>query len=178
MSLVENKTCFRKYDCLDFNLPLGEGFILADLTRLPLARRIGCSNVPKYSQRGEDIFANLVRLTSNILAPLKREFGSTLKIISGYQSPDVHMFLGMDLTSHAFGRGLDFRLTGVSDLTVIEFLRELPTPIDVVVIEEYHALINKSPWTHVSIPEEGNDPQGKLLRFSNGVYHPYYVHDF
>lgn len=127
-------------------------FTLSELTASPTARRLGINNVPTA-----DIIAALQRLVTNVLDPLREEWGAPIIVTSGYRSVKLNTIVGGARSSqHTYGQAADIRT--VSDRPednrrLRDLLIHLHLPFDQL-IDEYD-----SDWLHVSHRAQGNRQQ-------------------
>jgi hypothetical protein len=129
-------------------------FTLNEMTASPTAKRKGINNTP-----AADIVANLQRLVTNILDPLREEWGAPIIVTSGYRCVRLNAVVGGARSSqHVYGQAADIRT--VSDRPednkrLRDLLIELNLPFDQL-IDEYGC-----DWIHVSHKMSGN--RGQLL---------------
>ena len=118
-------------------------FTLEELISSPTARRLGINNNPSAH-----IVAALQLLVTNVLDPLREEWGAPIIVTSGYRSPQLNVVVGGARSSqHLLGQAADIRT--VSDLPednrcLRDLLIRLNLPYDQL-IDEYHC-----DWLHVS----------------------------
>lgn len=85
------------------NLQLSKNFTLEEFTRSEKARKLRISNVPS----AEDI-RRIRQLVNDILQPLRDEWGSGIKITSGYRCAALNKAVGGAATSvHKIGYAAD-----------------------------------------------------------------------
>ena len=124
-------------------------FTLEEMTASATAKRMGISNKPT-----PDIVAALQRLVTNVLDPLREEWGAPIIVTSGYRSPQLNVVVGGARGSqHTCGQDADIRT--VSDRLednrrLRDLLIRLHLPYDQL-IDEYN-----SDWLHVSHRAAGN----------------------
>ena len=129
-------------------------FTLRELTHSATAIRKGINNTPS-----EAVKINLQRLVTNILDPLREEWGKPIIVTSGYRSVRLNAAVGGARSSqHVYGQAADIRT--VSDRPednkkLRDLLIKLNLPYDQV-IDEFGC-----DWIHVSHKESGN--RGQLL---------------
>lgn len=129
-------------------------FTLNEMTASPTAKRKGINNTP-----AADIVANLQRLVTNVLDPLREEWGAPIIVTSGYRCVRLNAVVGGARSSqHVYGQAADIRT--VSDRPednkkLRDLLIELNLPFDQL-IDEYGC-----DWIHVSHKISGN--RGQLL---------------
>lgn len=118
-------------------------FTLEEMTASATARRLDISNKPT-----PDIIAALQRLVTNVLDPLREEWGAPIIVTSGYRSVKLNTAVGGARGSqHTYGQAADIRT--VSDRPednrrLRDLLISLNLPFDQL-IDEYNC-----DWLHVS----------------------------
>lgn len=128
-------------------------FTLNEMTASHVAKRKGISNKPT-----EAVKANLQALVTNVLDPLREEWGAPIIVTSGYRSPRLNAAVGGAVRSqHTLGQAADIRT--VSDRPeenkkLRDLLIKLNLPYDQV-IDEFGC-----DWIHVSHRENN---RGQLL---------------
>jgi Peptidase M15. len=70
-------------------MQLTNNFSLKELTTSETATRKGLDNTPN-----EAVTANLKTLAENILQPVREHYGKSVKVNSGYRSPEVNASVG------------------------------------------------------------------------------------
>lgn len=129
-------------------------FTLEEMTASPTAQRLGINNKPTA-----DIVAALQRLVTNVLDPLREEWGAPIIVTSGYRCVKLNSVVGGARSSqHTFGQAADIRT--VSDRPeenkrLRNLLIKLNLPYDQL-IDEYGC-----DWLHVSHRAAGN--RGQIL---------------
>ena len=142
-------------------------FTLEELISSPTARRLGINNKPT-----PDIVAALQRLVTNVLDPLREEWGAPIIVTSGYRSVKLNTAVGGARGSqHTYGQAADIRT--VSDRPednrkLRDLLIKLNLPFDQL-IDEYNC-----DWIHVSYRAAGNRGQILSAKWVKGktVYTP------
>ena len=80
-------------------------FTLEELISSPTARRLGINNNPSAQ-----IVAALQLLVTNVLDPLREEWGAPIIVTSGYRSPQLNVVVGGARSSqHLLGQAADIR---------------------------------------------------------------------
>lgn len=129
-------------------------FTLEEMTASATAKRKGISNKPT-----PDIVAALQRLVTNVLDPLREEWGAPIIVTSGYRSVKLNTAVGGARGSqHTYGQAADIRT--VSDRPednrrLRDLLINLNLPFDQL-IDEYNC-----DWIHVSYRAAGS--RGQIL---------------
>lgn len=129
-------------------------FTLQEMTASLAARRLGINNTPTA-----DIVMALQRLVTNVLDPLREEWGAPIIVSSGYRCPKLNAAVGGARQSqHLYGQAAD--ILTLSDKPeenkrLRDLLVRLNLPFDQL-IDEYGC-----DWLHVSHRATGN--RGQLL---------------
>ena len=127
-------------------------FTLEELIASPTARRLGISNKPSA-----DIVEALQRLITNVLDPLREEWGAPIIVTSGYRCPQLNIVVGGARGSqHIFGEAADIRTVSdrpADNRRLRDLLISLNLPFDQV-IDEFNG-----DWLHVSHRASGNRRQ-------------------
>ena len=138
---------------------LSQNFSLRELTKSQTAERKGISNEPT-----EEHIENLKLLCTNILQPIRDEFG-VVSISSGYRSPELCEALGSKSTSqHARGQAADFECYSIDNNELFNWIVD-NLEFDQAILEFYTGAPD-SGWIHVSYNEDGNRKQ-TLRAFRN-----------
>jgi hypothetical protein len=137
---------------------LTEHFTLEDFTRSQTAARHGIAVEPD-----ETIVANLKRLCTLILEPLRAESHSPLFVLSGYRPPALNALVGgSDNSDHMYGRAADV-------VPVNGTVRALSQVLQQLVAGHHHefplkqGIVEFGRWLHVSVQPEGQTPTRELL---------------
>jgi len=130
-------------------------FSLRELTHSATAIRKGINNTPS-----EAVKINLQRLVTNILDPLREEWGKPIIVTSGYRSVRLNAAVGGARSSqHVTGEAADIRTVSdnpAENRKLRDLLIELNLPFDQL-IDEFGC-----DWIHVSHKASGN--RGQLLQ--------------
>ena len=119
---------------------LSEHFSLRELTRSMTAARCGIDN----STSDPYVIQNLKHLCSNILEPIRDEFGA-FSPTSCYRGLALNRTLkSSDKSSHVRGEAADIQLNSVSTLALAEWCRD-NLNFDQVILE-----YGETGWVHVS----------------------------
>jgi len=123
---------------------LTKHFTLEEMTVSATALRHGLDN-----SANEVVTANLKRLCTLILEPVRDIVHKPVQVTSGYRSSVVNSLVGSKSTSqHIRGCAADIKVRGVSPDVLIKAIIGAGLPYEQV-IREYDS------WCHVSVP---NDP--------------------
>lgn len=124
---------------------LSEHFSLAEFIRSQTATRHGIANQPNAAQT-----AALQALCANVLEPVRKHFGQSIRISSGFRSLALNRAIGGSTSSqHSHGEAADFEISGVSNKAVAEFIRDR-LAYDQLILEGYDGKDPNSGWIHVS----------------------------
>jgi hypothetical protein len=124
---------------------LSPNFSLKELTTSEVATRNGLDNTPD-----EKTIANLKTLVETILQPLRDHYGKSVRVSSGYRSPEVNSFVGGSKTSdHCKGQAADIEISGVANGDLAKYIAE-NFKFTQVILEFYTQGIPDSGWVHVS----------------------------
>jgi hypothetical protein len=137
-------------------MQLTNNFSLKELTTSETATRKGLDNTPN-----ETVIANLKTLAENILQPVREHYGKSVKVNSGYRSPEVNASVGGSKTSdHCKGQAADIEITGVANGDLAKYIAE-NYKFTQVILEFYTQGIPDSGWVHVSY--DANDLKCQTL---------------
>jgi hypothetical protein len=137
-------------------MQLTSNFSLKELTVSETATRKGLDNTPS-----EAITANLKTLAETILQPLREHYGKSVKVNSGYRSPDVNASVGGSKTSdHCKGQAADIEIAGVANGELANYIAS-NFKFTQVILEFYTQGIPDSGWVHVSY--DANDLKCQTL---------------
>ena len=142
-------------------------FTLEELTKSATARRLGISNKPTA-----DIIAALQRLVTNVLDPLREEWGAPIIVGSGYRCPKLNKAVGgARMSQHMYGQAADIRTLHdrpEDNKRLRDLLIKLNLPFDQL-IDEFGC-----DWLHVSHVAVNNRHQLLSAKRSGGktVYTP------
>lgn len=127
-------------------------FTLEELTASLTAKRKGINNTPSA-----DIVANLQRLVTNVLDPLRTEWGKPIIVSSGYRCPKLNTAVGGAKNSqHTLGQAADIRTLSdkpEENRKLRDLLIKLNLPYDQL-IDEFGC-----DWIHVSFSTSHNRRQ-------------------
>jgi len=137
-------------------MQLTNNFSLKELTVSETATRKGLDNTPN-----EQVIANLKTLAENILQPIRDHFGKSVKVNSGYRSPEVNASVGGSKTSdHCKGQAADIEITGVANGDLANYIAD-NFKFTQVILEFYTQGVPNSGWVHVSY--DSNDLKCQCL---------------
>ena len=124
---------------------LSANFTLKELTDSDTAKKKGLDNTPTLQ-----VIENLTVLAEKILQPVRDHYGKSVKINSGYRSPEVNASVGGSKTSdHCKGQAADIEINGVANGDLAEWVSK-NLKFTQVILEFYTQGIPDSGWVHVS----------------------------
>lgn len=127
-------------------------FSLDEFLRSETAARLGWKIEPTDQER-----AQLLRLCSIILEPLRLRVGVPVHILSGLRPRGLNTYIGGAKNSeHIFGRAADIEVEGYTPMHLALLIAELGVPFNQLILEF-------DQWVHVSVPEEGATPKREVL---------------
>ncbi len=130
-------------------MQLTSNFSLKELTTSDTAIRKGLDNTPN-----ETVTANLKLLAENILQPIREHYGKSVKVNSGYRSPEVNASVGgSKISDHCKGQAADIEINGVANGDLAKYIVD-NFKFTQVILEFYTQGVPDSGWVHVSY-----DPQ-------------------
>jgi len=142
---------------------LSYNFTLSELTRSQTAARMGIDNTPDEQQ-----IENLQRVCSEILQPVRDNFGIPFAPSSGFRSVALCEAIGSSSKSqHAKGEAVDFELPGFDNKEVAEWVRN-NLNFDQLILEYYTPDDPSSGWIHCSVVE--NDNREECLIYDGKTY--------
>lgn len=140
---------------------LSPHFALREFLYSETAERRGLAIIPD-----EDIVANLRRLCTDLLEPIRVQIGMPLVINSGYRPLWLNELIGGSKTSaHRFGCAADIRVVGMTPLQFCRWIVARPFVFDQCIYE--------GTWTHLGIRWDDAPPRGQVLtaRFDSAGVH-------
>ena len=124
---------------------LTTNFTLSELTKSETALRKGLDNEPT-----QDVIAALQTLAVNVLQPVRNHYGRSVKVNSGYRSPEVNASVGGSKTSdHCKGQAADIEIVGVANADLATYIRD-ELQFTQLILEFYTPGVPDSGWVHVS----------------------------
>ena len=150
-------------------MQLSENFSLNEFTKSDTAVRKGINNTPN-----ETHLENMKSLCENVLQKVRTHFGKSVRITSGYRSPELCEAIGSSKTSqHAKGQAADFEITGIDNKVLAEYIID-NLDFDQIILEFYTDGDPNSGWVHCSYKMHGNRKQ--VLRASRVDGKTHYTH--
>lgn len=126
-------------------MKLSENFTLSELTKSETALRKGLDNEPT-----QDVIAALQTLAVNVLQPIREHYGRSVKVNSGYRSPEVNASVGGSKTSdHCKGQAADIEIVGVANADLAKYIED-KLQFTQLILEFYTQGVPDSGWVHVS----------------------------
>ena len=126
-------------------MKLSDHFSLSELTKSDTAVRKGIPNVPK----DEDV-ENLIMVCSEILEPVREQYGIPFIPNSGYRCLELNRAIGSsDRSQHVQGKAVDFEIPGVDNKEVALWVKE-NCDFDQLILEFYKEGEPTSGWVHCS----------------------------
>jgi hypothetical protein len=126
-------------------LNLSKNFTLKELTASQVAIRNGLDNTPN-----DESIANLKTLVETILQPLRDHYGKSVRVSSGYRSPELNTLVGGSKTSdHCKGQAADIEIDGIANGDLAKYISE-NFKFTQVILEFYTQGIPDSGWVHIS----------------------------
>tara|TARA_Y200000002_G_scaffold301749_1_gene256977 strand:- start:1006 stop:1467 length:462 start_codon:yes stop_codon:yes gene_type:complete len=139
-------------------MQLSENFSLNEFTKSDTAVRKGINNTPN-----ETHLENMKSLCENVLQKVRTHFGKSVRITSGYRSPELCEAIGSSKTSqHAKGQAADFEITGIDNKVLAEYIID-NLDFDQIILEFYTDGDPNSGWVHCSYKD---DNRKQVLRAS------------
>jgi len=132
-------------------MQLSENFSLNEFTKSDTAVRKGINNTPN-----ETHLENMKSLCENVLQKVRSHFGKSVRITSGYRSPELCEAIGSSARSqHAQGEAADFEITGIDNKELAKWIRD-NVEFDQLILEFYTEGDPNSGWVHCSYDMEHN----------------------
>ena len=124
---------------------LSSNFTLKELTVSETALRKGLDNIPDAQA-----ISNLKTLVETILQPVRDHYGKSVRVNSGYRSPEVNASVGGSKTSdHCKGQAADIEIDGVANGDLAKYIVD-NFKFTQVILEFYTLGQPNSGWVHVS----------------------------
>jgi uncharacterized protein YcbK (DUF882 family) len=124
---------------------LSANFTLNELTKSESALRKGLDNTPN-----ESVVTSLKLLAENVLQPIRMHYNTSVKVNSGYRSPEVNSSVGGSKTSdHCKGQAADIEIAGIANGELAKYICD-NLKYTQVILEFYTQGVPDSGWVHVS----------------------------
>lgn len=132
-------------------MQLSENFSLNEFTKSDTAVRKGIDNTPNDVH-----LENMKALCENVLQKVRSHFGKSVRITSGYRSPELCEAIGSSSRSqHAKGQAADFEITGIDNKDLAIWIRD-NVDFDQLILEFYTEGDPNSGWVHCSYSSTSN----------------------
>ena len=126
-------------------MKLSDHFSLSELTKSDTAVRKGIPNVPK-----DEEVENLIMVCSEILEPVREQYGIPFIPNSGYRCLELNRAIGSsDRSQHVQGKAVDFEIPGVDNKEVALWVKE-NCDFDQLILEFYKEGEPTNGWVHCS----------------------------
>lgn len=144
----------------------GKYFSWSEMTVSRTASRLGLSNDPNRVER-----ANLQRLVSTILDPLRTALRRPVVVTSAFRSRVVNARIGGSKTSrHMLGLAADIKVGGLRADLLARRIHRLGLPVDQVIWYDPE----RGGHVHVGLAMHGQTPRGQYLHApKDGGYRPW-----
>jgi len=130
-------------------MQLSENFSLNEFTKSDTAVRKGIDNTPNDVH-----LENMKALCENVLQKVRSHFGKSVRITSGYRSPELCEAIGSSSRSqHAKGQAADFEITGIDNKDLAIWIRD-NVDFDQLILEFYTEGDPNSGWVHCSYSDD------------------------
>jgi zinc D-Ala-D-Ala carboxypeptidase len=131
-------------------------FALEEFLRSETAARMGWKIEPTDQER-----AQLMRLSSIILEPIRIRVDKPVHILSGLRPRGLNTYIGGAKNSeHIFGRAADIEVEGYTPMQLAVLITQIGVPFNQLILEF-------DQWVHVSVAEEGATPKREVLTARN-----------
>jgi len=134
-----------------------EHFMLSELVYSQTATAKSIDNTPNQDQ-----VDNLIRLTKNVLEPLRKALDRPITVSSGFRSEELNIALGgAPYSQHMDGEAVDIVCDGLVD-AFRYIIRHLY--FDQVIFET----VGSKSWIHISLASKLN--RNEILTYKDGTY--------
>lgn len=134
-------------------MKLSKNFTLSEMVSSTTATRLDIDNSPSF-----EVVNNLMALVDNILQPLREYMGITIRVSSGYRSPDLNRAIGGSKTSqHMVGEAADLICPG-KNAKMFHYIKD-NLPFDQLIWE--FGTDKEPQWVHVSFSKKNR--RGEVL---------------
>lgn len=138
-------------------MKLSPHFTLREASKSQTATRTGINNTPPSS-----IVPGLVRVATQILEPVRKEFRRPFSPSSWYRCPDLNAAIGSKPTSHHItGRAVDFEIPGIANYALARWCAA-NLEFDQLILEFYEDGEPSSGWVHCALAPVGMG-RGQIL---------------
>lgn len=144
----------------EHEMELSPHFTLDELTRSRTAVKLGIRNVPDGMQQAE-----LKRLATDLLEPIRALLGVPLQINSGFRSVTLnHAVGGVRNSAHLDGRAADFVPMGMNLQDAWEAIKDSGRPFDQLIFEQSP---DGATWLHIALPRYGQEPRREAFALTH-----------
>lgn len=127
---------------------LSENFTLNELTKTQTAVRNGIDNTP-----GPTEIENLKKLVTNVLQPIRDNYGRAVFVSSGFRSLSINSLVGGSANSdHVRGMAADIEIPGIDNRELALWIRD-NLKFSQLILEFYVDGDPDSGWVHVAYNE-------------------------
>lgn len=131
-------------------MKLSNNFTLEEMTKSATAQQLGINNTPT-----PEVLAQLKKLCTDILQPIRDKYKHPITITSGYRSKKVNEAVkGAKNSQHMKGEAADIKCSATTKATLFNLILQMMKTGEIKVgqlIWEYGT--KKEPrWIHVSLP--------------------------
>lgn len=127
-------------------------FELEEFLRSETAARLGWKIEPTDQER-----AQLLRLSTLILEPVRLRVGVPVHILSGLRPRGLNTYIGGAKNSeHIYGRAADIEVEGYTPMQLAVLITEIGVPFNQLILEF-------DQWVHVSVPDVNIAPKREVL---------------
>ena len=147
-------------------MQLSENFSLNEFTKSDTAVRKGIDNTPNDVH-----LENMKALCENVLQKVRSHFGKSVRITSGYRSPELCEAIGSSSKSqHAKGQAADFEITGIDNKDLAIWIRD-NVDFDQLILEFYTEGDPNSGWVHCSYMEHNRKEVLSAKKTDSGTHY-------
>ena len=136
---------------------ISKNFTYDEMVYSATAERLKIPNIPNDTEK-----ANLVKLVTEILQPIRDKWGSPIVVTSGYRSEVVNKAVGgVKNSQHRLGQAADIKIgSKAQNKALFNFIYDMVKKGEIQVgqlIDEYGYS-----WVHVSLPRTGK-PNNQVI---------------
>ena len=147
-------------------MQLSENFSLNEFTKSDTAVRKGIDNTPNDVH-----LENMKALCENVLQKVRSHFGKSVRITSGYRSPELCEAIGSSSKSqHAKGQAADFEITGIDNKDLAIWIRD-NVDFDQLILEFYTEGDPNSGWVHCSYSDDNRKQVLSAKKTDSGTHY-------
>ena len=145
---------------------LSEHFVLSEFIESETAKKKKIDNTPN-----SEIISHIQELVDKIVEPLRKAWGSGIKINSGYRCPALNKAIGGSSTSaHTTGWAADMKPVNgkISEFKsfVMKWLKTNKIQFDQYINE----FSGNAQWVHIGLYNRSKQQRKQFLKFKNGTY--------